>query len=796
MHIGQTDTTSLKCLINSISRLIHFISCQTVKPLPLQKNCNNIVGVLKHLKPFLDDVVNCKIPLDEYLYRECEELDMQVNEAREFIVKWGPKMSKIHSVLKSGELLIKLQSTSHNISQMIVRSLKSPTSVPVLANHQHYMQELQCIQKEPAMVCIEEALRNQKDNMEPTYDHLKEIIELLKFTSNQELLKERIAVEKERSNAEVNKTKGDLDEINQIVNLMGNLCDYVMKTRQPEVRSGISIPPYFRCSLSLELMSDPVIVASGQTYERQSIQKWFDHGLPVCPNTHQRLVHTNLIPNYTVKAMIENWCEENNVKLPCNSKDNNSAHISFPSDHSLHHKLNRVCSFESVDSSSSNSKQAGNAFEKQKDGNFFRSSRESNGFRNGDTDKFEQQSPAPSCSNSRSESFSSSISSTDYVLPVSKEVSGISNNHQNAELSGEVTDGSPPLVYNELGMFPWLSGKQFHGHGSTLGRMESENKYSENNNINSISSHSKVDSHPVSNLGSNEVITTSHVNQLIEDLHSQSNVTQTVAAKELRLHTKHNMENRIIVGHCGAIIPLLSLLYSDMKITQEHAVTALLNLSINEDNKALIMEAGAIEPLIHVLQTGNDGAKENSAAALFSLSVMENNKAKIGRSGAVKALVDLLAYGTLRGKKDAATALFNLSIFHENKARIVQAGAVKFLVLLLDPADGMVDKAVALLANLSTIAEGRLEIGREGGIPLLVEIVESGSQRGKENAASILLQLCLFSHKFCILVLQEGAVPPLVALCRSGTPRAREKAQQLLSHFRNQREGATGKKKT
>ncbi|TKY62354.1 U-box domain-containing protein 3 [Spatholobus suberectus] len=794
MHIGQTNTTSVKCLINSISRFIHLVSCQAVKPMPLQKNCNNMVGVLKRLKPVFDDIVDYKIPLDENLYRECEELDMQVNEAREFIEKWGPNMSKIHSVLQSGELLIKLQNSSHKICHMIVRSLKSPASVSVLANLQQYMQELQCLKKEPAMVYIEEALRNQRDNIEPCYDHLKEIIGLLKFTSNQELLKESIAVEKERSNAEVNKTKGDLDEINQFVNLVCNLRDYVMKIEHPGVKSGVSIPPYFRCPLSLELMLDPVIVASGQTYERQSIQKWLDHGLTVCPNTHLRLVHTNLISNYTVKAMIASWCEENNVKLQSNSKHSNSAHTSSPSDHLLHQDLDCMCSFGSSDSSNSNSNQTGNAFEKQKDDNSFRSSRESNRCQNGETEKFEQQSPAPSCSNSRSESFSSSISSTDYVLPVSKEVSGISTKHQN-ELSGEITNGCPASrAYKESGIYPWLSGKQFHSPGSKIGRMENENKYSENNN--NIISHSKVDSHPVSNLGSDELITTFHVNELVEDLQSQSNERQTAAAEELRLHTKHNMENRIIVGQYGAIMPLLSLLYSDRNITQEHAVTALLNLSINEGNKALIMEAGAIEPLIHVLQTGNDGSKENSAAALFSLSVIDNNKAKIGRSGAVKALVDLLASGTLRGKKDAATALFNLSIFHENKARIVQAGAVKFLVLLLDPADGMVDKAVALLANLSTIAEGQLEITREGGIPLLVEIVESGSQRGKENAASILLQLCLHSRKFCTLVLQEGAVPPLVALSQSGTPRAKEKAQQLLSHFRNQRKGATGKGKS
>ncbi|KAJ9564883.1 hypothetical protein OSB04_000849 [Centaurea solstitialis] len=97
----------------------------------------------------------------------------------------------------------------------------------------------------------------------------------------------------------------------------------------------------------------------------------------------------------------------------------------------------------------------------------------------------------------------------------------------------------------------------------------------------------------------------------------------------------------------------------------------------------------------------------------------------------------------------------------------------------MDPVTEMVDKSVALLSNLSTISEGCLAIAREGGIPLLVEVVETGSQRGKENAASILLQLCLNSPKYCRLVLQEGAVPPLVALSQSGTSRAKEKLHHL-----------------
>ncbi|XP_014514237.1 U-box domain-containing protein 3 [Vigna radiata var. radiata] len=792
MHIGQTDTTSVKCLINSISRFIHLVSCQTMKPMPFQKICNNMVGVLKRLKPVLDDVMDHQIPSDVNLCKECEELDKRVNEARDFIEKWSPKMSRIHSVLQGGTLLIKLQSTSLDICHMIVRSLQSPPSVSVLANLQHYIQELQCLKKEIAMVHIEEALRNQRDNIEPCKEHLTEIIELLKLTPNQELLKESIAVEKERLNAEANKMIADIEEINEIVNLVRSLRDYMIKTECPVVKSGLSVPPYFLCPLSLELMLDPVIVASGQTYERQSIQKWLDHGLTVCPKTRQRLTHTNLIPNYTVKAMIATWCEENNVKLSGISDHKKSYCVTSSMDNLLPQDLTHDCRVGSLSSRNSISKsslQTENAFEKQKADNSFRLCGEYNGCQSGAAERCEQESPY---THSRSESFSSSISSTD--CGVSKEVSGISNRHQNVKvLSGEITNTCPSPGNKQSGISPWLSGKTFQNPGSNVGLLENEN-HNDNNNSDNLS---RYDSHSISNSGSDELTTTSHVIRLIEDLHSQSVETQTTAAEELRLLTKHNQENRVIVGQCGAAMPLLSLLHSDVKVTQEHAVTALLNLSINEENKALIMEAGAIEPLIHVLKTGNDSAKANSAATLFSLSVLENNKARIGRSRAVKALVDLLASGTLRGKKDAATALFNLSIFHENKARIVQAGAVKFLVRLLDDAGGMVDKSVALLSNLSTIPEGRLEIARERGIPLLVEVVESGSQRGKENAASILLQLCLHSTKFCNLVLQEGAVPPLVALSVSGTPRAKEKAQQLLSHFRNQREiAASGKGKS
>lgn len=84
----------------------------------------------------------------------------------------------------------------------------------------------------------------------------------------------------------------------------------------------VPIPPEeLRCPISLQLMFDPVIVASGQTYERICIEKWFSDGHNTCPKTQQQLSHRCLTPNYCVKGLIASWCEQNGVPIPCAPPD-------------------------------------------------------------------------------------------------------------------------------------------------------------------------------------------------------------------------------------------------------------------------------------------------------------------------------------------------------------------------------------------------------------------------------------------------------------------------------------------
>lgn len=278
----------------------------------------------------------------------------------------------------------------------------------------------------------------------------------------------------------------------------------------------------------------------------------------------------------------------------------------------------------------------------------------------------------------------------------------------------------------------------------------------------------------------------------IDGLQSPSVAVKRSAAAKIRLLAKNRSDNRALIAESGAIPALIPLLRCSDPWTQEHAVTALLNLSLHQDNKMLIAGAGAVKSLIYVLKTGTETSKQNAATALMSLAMVEENKLSIGACGAIPPLVSLLINGSSRGKKDALTTLYKLCSVNLNKERAVSAGVVKPLIMLVaEQGAGMAEKAIVVLSSLTAIQEGLEAIVEEGGIAALVEAVEDCSDKGKEFAVMTLLQLCADSLKNRGLLVREGAIPPLVALSQAGTPRAKHKAETLLGYLRELRQEAS-----
>ncbi|KAI4343038.1 hypothetical protein MLD38_027586 [Melastoma candidum] len=74
-----------------------------------------------------------------------------------------------------------------------------------------------------------------------------------------------------------------------------------------------TIPKDFCCPISLELMRDPVIVSTGQTYDRRSISRWMEEGHCNCPKTGQTLAHTPLVPNRALRNLIVQWCSAHGI---------------------------------------------------------------------------------------------------------------------------------------------------------------------------------------------------------------------------------------------------------------------------------------------------------------------------------------------------------------------------------------------------------------------------------------------------------------------------------------------------
>eukprot|EP01018_Ginkgo_biloba_P028392 Gb_19331 [translate_table: standard] len=70
-------------------------------------------------------------------------------------------------------------------------------------------------------------------------------------------------------------------------------------------------PNDFLCPLTNLLLSDPVTLETGQTYERRAIQEWLDRGNVTCPVTAQNL-RSNILPktNNVLKRLVIKWKQQ------------------------------------------------------------------------------------------------------------------------------------------------------------------------------------------------------------------------------------------------------------------------------------------------------------------------------------------------------------------------------------------------------------------------------------------------------------------------------------------------------
>ncbi|QCE03127.1 U-box domain-containing protein 16 [Vigna unguiculata] len=158
-----------------------------------------------------------------------------------------------------------------------------------------------------------------KNEIVPDQAHLSSIFEKLEIRDASSCRAEIENLEEEIQNRSEEQSKADLVALIGLVRFAKCVLfgASTPSTRSVSLRrsrsSEFAVPADYRCPISLELMQDPVVVATGQTYDRVSIKLWMDSGHNTCPKTGQTLSHTDLIPNRVLRNMIATWCREQKI---------------------------------------------------------------------------------------------------------------------------------------------------------------------------------------------------------------------------------------------------------------------------------------------------------------------------------------------------------------------------------------------------------------------------------------------------------------------------------------------------
>ncbi|KAL6568772.1 hypothetical protein OROHE_004456 [Orobanche hederae] len=170
-----------------------------------------------------------------------------------------------------------------------------------------------------------EMLENIKVEIVPDHSKLTEIFERLNLSDSRSCIYEIENLEDEVHNQNDDKSKADVIALIGLVRyakcVLYGASTPRITTRRQKSASEVNLPADFRCPISLDLMRDPVVVSTGQTYDRSSISAWIESGHSTCPKTGQTLAHTHLIPNVALKKLIAIWCRDQ--RIPFDSTEAN-----------------------------------------------------------------------------------------------------------------------------------------------------------------------------------------------------------------------------------------------------------------------------------------------------------------------------------------------------------------------------------------------------------------------------------------------------------------------------------------
>ncbi|KAL6011335.1 hypothetical protein ACLOJK_001781 [Asimina triloba] len=492
-------------------------------------------------------------------------------------------------------------------------------------------------------------------------------------------------------------------------------------------------PEEFKCPISSKLMFDPVIIASGQTYERLCIEKWFSDGHDICPRTQMKLSNFSATPNTCVKDLISKWCSEHGVNnqnphaqlIPAVlSSWNNSYSSSISSFGS---------SFNSVPTLPSDSH----------------------------TSDYTNQSDISNISISSFDLDSSHVNCT-----------GSLNNGRTQIFSWyHDSDNSQPFAY--------FSQEMYLDFFSKLASLPLDIRFK------------AIEDFKIFLKANDEACDAMHSNGFMDvlmkylmDARDLSNVEAQRTGAQVLLAFASNTRKGMPPLHEESFELLVSFIESDIS---KEVLTIIQVLADHQSFRSKIMTSAALPKLIKILDSKSNEVLVPVVKILLDLSYDTDFRLHILSSGCIEKLVQLLGCGEVAG--NCIRILENVCETEEARAAILGTnGCIESIAELLDT--GTQDEqehAVAILLSICSYSSDYCQlVMNEGVIPSLVSTSINGTSRGKESAMKLLQLLRDLRRKDALDSFHPPPVVPYSELSPDSDTGCKEKqpAPKSSSFFR------------
>lgn len=460
-------------------------------------------------------------------------------------------------------------------------------------------------------------------------------------------------------------------------------------------------PQEFLCPVTGSLMAEPVVVSSGQTFERVSAQLCKDLGFSPALDDGSRPDFTALIPNLALKRTILNWCDKSGSQPP---------------------QAPDYCSVERV----VRSKIAAEDGEKEEE--------EEEPIRASERELLKGVAENPpmifshavSAVGPRVNHFYSSSSEESVVVPASPET-------------------PLPLTTRPSCFSPWSSSEIVESE--TLGLASNPE---EDNLL------AKLESSDLSDQEQGALLLRK-ITRTKEESRISLCTPRMIAALRPLLAARHNTvqvnavaslvnlslenANKVKIVRSGIVPLLIDVLKGGFREAQQHAAGALFSLALDDDNKMAIGVLGALPPLLHALRSESERMRHDSALALYNLTLVQSNRIKLVKLSAVPALLAMLKARNLANR--VLLILCNLAACVEGRSAMLDANAVDILVELLRgkevESESTRENCVAALYAMSHGSLRFKGLARDAkAVEVLREVEEKGTDRAREKARRLM----------------------------------------------------------